>query len=358
MYKGRIKKPIDILKQPWLDFERLISLGIYKLIKSRVKSRNCPDELKKILLIRRNRLGDAVNILPIIEGIKQCQPDTQIHVLGNQYNAVVFEYSGAVDKVHVINEKWLLGKLTLFMHPVLLQLREENFDLVIGVGGYSSVLAQLVFWIKGQYNVGPVSKKGTFYDLVFDLGIAESFDRDSKHHVDDMAHIVRQTRLNLPEKLPYTKLLRPRPACPGWLALCPDVKRKESRYPLSYYQQLVEILLVNHEVERILLFTESPASEYRQLENFGAQWQATSNVEDFIESISVCQWAITAEGGGAHIAGALGLGLVVISGMGHQNYWRPYAEQVRVLDVKNAVSQIPPEAVAAEFRGLKQQSPI
>lgn len=356
MYKGRIKKPVDIIKQPWLDFERLISLGIYKLMKSRKKSRPCPGDLKKILLIRRNRLGDAVNVLPIIEGIKQCQPDTQIHVLANQYNAVVFEHSGAVDKVHVIDEKWLLGKLTLFMHPVLLQLSKENFDLVIGLGGYSSVLAQLVFWVKGRYNVGPVSKKGTFYDLVFDLGVAESFDRDGKHHVDDMAYIVRQTRLNLPEKLPYTKLLRPRQARPGWLALCPDVKRKESRYPLSYYQQLVEMVLANHEVERILLFTESPDSEYRQLENFGAQWQATASVEQFIQAVSECQWAITAEGGGAHLAGALGLGLVVISGMGHQNYWRPYAEQVRVLEVKNAVSQIPPEAVLAEFRLLKQQS--
>ena len=358
MYKGRIKKPIDIIKQPWLDFERLISLGIYKLMKRRKKTRSCSGNFKKILLVRRNRLGDAVNILPIIEGIKQCQPNMQIHVLANQYNAVVFEHSGAVDKVHVIDEKWLLGKLTLFMHPVLLQLRKEDFDLVIGVGGYSSVLAQLVFWVKGRYNVGPVSKKGTFYDLVFDLGVAESIGRDSKHHVDDMAYIVRQTRLNLPEKLPFTKLVRPRPACPGWLALCPDVKRKESRYPLSHYQQLVEILLANHEVEKILLFTESPDSEYRQLENFGAEWQATSNVEDFIQSISVCQWAITAEGGGAHIAGALGLGLVVISGMGHQNYWRPYAERVRVLDVKNTVSQIPPEAVAAEFRELKQTSPV
>ncbi|MGZ4960692.1 MAG: glycosyltransferase family 9 protein [Methylomonas sp.] len=354
MYQGRIKKPVDIIKQPWLDFERFISFAIYKHMKSRVISRRYPDVVKKVLLIRRNRLGDAVNVLPIIEGIKECQPDVEIHMLANQYNQVIFQYSPYVDKVHAIDEKWLLGKFTLFMHPELLKLREENFDLVIGLSGYSSVTAQLVAWVKGKYNVGSVSKKGTLYDLIFDLG-ARELDTADKHHVDDMAHIVRLAKLKLPNTLPYTKLLRPNPAQQKWLAICPDVKRKESRYPIEQYGQMIFSLLSGKSVDKILLFTEGPRSEYRQLEQFGAEWRNTANVEEFIREVSKCQVAVTAEGGSAHITGALGLGVVVISGMGHQAYWRPYAQHVRILEQKHAIGKISPEAIIAEIDALENE---
>lgn len=357
MYKGRLKKPADIVKQPWLDFYRFISFLLYSLIKGRIRKRDYPAVVENILLVRRNRLGDAVNVLPIIEGIKECQPDIKIHVLASQYNAVIFQHSSCVDQVHVINEKWLIGKFTLFMHPVLLKLREEKFDLVIGLGGYSSVLAQLVAWVKGKYNVGPVSKKGTLYDLIFDLGVGE-LEAADKHHIDDMAHIVRQTRLKLPNTLSYTRLLRPNPPQQKWLAICPDVKRKESRYPIEQYGQVIVLLLRDKLVDKIVLFTEGPDSEYRQLEQFGAEWRNTANVEEFIREVSKCQVAVTAEGGSAHITGALGLGVVVISGMGHQAYWRPYAQHVRILEQKNAIDKIRPEAIVAEIDALKYEMAI
>ena len=189
MYQGRIKTPFDLIKQPWLDFERYISFVLYLLLKKVVAVRKRPVIVNKILLIRRNRLGDAVNVLPIIRGIKQFQPKVEIHVLASRYNAPIFRCCPYIDKVHRIDEQWLLGKATLFMHPVILSLRRESFDLVIGVGGYSSVLAQLVLWVKGKYNVAVISKKGTFYDLAFDNGVAELSISD-KHHVEDMAHIV------------------------------------------------------------------------------------------------------------------------------------------------------------------------
>ena len=354
MYEGRIKKPIDIIKQPWLDFVRSILFVLYLCLKRTITARRYPDAVKKILLIRRNRLGDAVNVLPVIEGIKRCQPRVEVHVLANPYNAVIFQHSPYVDKVHVINEKWLLGKLTLFMHPVLLKLRHESFDLVIGLGGYSSVLARLVFWVKGKYNVGMLSKKGTLYDLVFDEGVSE-LNLVDKHHVDDMAHIVRHAGLNLPDRLPDTHMVSDSMKQVNCLAICPDVKRVESRYSVENYARVIAELLRNDEVNSIKLFTENSKSVYRELEKYGAQWCPTDNVEAFIREISKCQWVITAEGGSAHVAGALGLGVIVLSGMGHQTYWRPYARFVRVLEQKNAINHLDANALISEFRDLKAE---
>ena len=354
IYQGRIKKPIDIIKQPWLDFFRLISFFIFKLLKNRVRSRDYPKDIKKILLIRRNRLGDAINVLPVIEGIKRCKPNIEIHVLANQYNAVIFKHSPYVDKVHTIDEKWFLGKFTLFMHPVLLELRKEEFDLVIGFGGYSSVLAQLVFWVKGKYNVGVHSKKGAIYDFAYDLGVNE-LNAENKHHVDDMAHIAKSAQLSLPEQIPYTYINSKVNKQNNWLAICPDVKRKESQYSIDNYANVIQELLKAGDVDKAILFTESEKSPYRELEKYGAHWCPTRNVEEFIQEISKCQWVISSEGGGAHIAGALGLGVVVLSGMGHQTYWRPYAKFVRVLEQKHAVNDISVSLIADEFRSLKSE---
>jgi ADP-heptose:LPS heptosyltransferase len=136
------------------------------------------------------------------------------------------------------------------------------------------------------------------------------------------------------------------------LALCPDAKRKESRYSVQQYGEVIARLLAKGMFEKILLFTETEKSDYRQLEQYGAEWCRTDNVDEFIQKISCCQWVVTAEGGGAHIAGALGLRVVVLSGMGHQEYWRPYAEHVRVLEEKHGVSKIEPDEIISALTSL------
>ncbi|MGY6277706.1 glycosyltransferase family 9 protein [Methylomonas sp. MgM2] len=304
-------------------------------------------------MIRRNRLGDAVNVLPVVSGIKLCNPDIEIHVLANHYNAAVFEHSPDIDQVHVIDERWFLGKVSLFMHPVLLGLRKESFDLVVGLGGYSSALAQLVVWIKGKYNVGVPSKKGTFYDFAYDCRVTE-LNTANKHHVDDMAHIARSAKLVLPDPLPYTRMDGDMNR-QNHLAICPEVKRKESRYPVQNYVGLIRELLLANEIDKVILFAASENSPYRELENYGAHWCPTPNVETFIKEISKCRWTISSEGGSAHIAGALGLGVVVLSGMGHQSYWRPYAKFVRIMEQKGAAADIEAGAIIAEFRRLKSE---
>jgi ADP-heptose:LPS heptosyltransferase len=343
-YRQRIVKPVDVIKQPWLDLQRALLRGVYYLLHTRIKSRPYPESVDKILLVRRNRLGDAVNSTPLIVGLRQSYPQLRIHVLANPYNRVVFEHTPGVDCVHVIDEYWGLGKFSLFCHPLLQALRREQFDLVIGLGGYSSVLAQLVYWVKGRYNVGMASKKGGLYDLLYDLGLPDS-GRGNGHHVDDMAAIIRAAGLSLPQQLPYTTLSRPHQPQGRWLALCPDVKRNASRYPLQSYARLVETVLQRGWVDRVCLFTDKPDSPYRQLEQSGAQWCATASVQEFMDQVSRCRWAVSAEGGGAHIIGALGLDLLVLSGMGHQQYWRPYVEHVRVIDHAEGIASVPVEDI-------------
>ena len=105
---------IDFIKQPWLKLERFILHLCYLAIRKKIKSRPYPKHIKKILLIRRNRLGDSINVLPIIEALKKNYPSIKISLLANEYNAEIFNYSDYIDQVYCINEKWGLGRITLY----------------------------------------------------------------------------------------------------------------------------------------------------------------------------------------------------------------------------------------------------
>jgi ADP-heptose:LPS heptosyltransferase len=343
-YIDRIKKPADIIKQPWQDFERLLSRGVYWGLRRICRPRPYPEHVSSVLLIRRNRLGDAVNLLPLIAALHQRYPGLQIHVMANPYNCAIFEYAEGLAGLHVMDEDWRFKKLSWRFHPTIRALREKNLDLVIAMGGYSSALAQLSLWIGGKFNVGVGSAKGGIFDLVYDRPLPYG-SPPGDCHVNDMAHLVRAAGLELPPVLPPTQIRRPAAAQAGYLAICPDVERKQSRYPLEYYAEIIETLIARQAVSKVLLFLRNGNNPYRALEKSGAVWQPTRDVPSFIEAVSQCQCVLTAEGGSAHVTGALGQGVVVLSGMGHQSYWRPYARHVRVLEIKDNVAAIKPADV-------------
>lgn len=331
---------IDFIKQPWLKLERFILHLCYLAIRKKIKSRPYPKDIKKILLIRRNRLGDSINILPIIEALKKNYPSLRISVLANEYNAEIFNYSGHIDQVYCINEKWGLGRITLYFNPIIRKLRHQNFDLVIGLGGFASMLSQISFCIKGKYSVGPKSFEGNFNDLFYDLAV-EKIKSKNNLHVDEMANIVRGAKLILPKKLPFPKL-NVSVNNNDWLAICPDVNRKESRYSIENYKEIIEYVISNQISKKVIVFLNSPKSPYIELTRYGAEYQRTNNLKEFIEKIAQCKIALTAAGGSSHIASSLNLSVIVISGIRNQSFWRPYGERIKVFENEENINLISP----------------
>ena len=342
---------IDFIKQPWLKLERFILHLCYLAIRKKIKSRPYPKHIKKILLIRRNRLGDSINVLPIIEALKKNYPSIKISVLANEYNAEIFNYSDYIDQVYCINEKWGLGRITLYFDPVIRKLRYQNFDLVIGLGGFASMLSQISYCIKGKFSVGPKSFEGNFNDLLFDLTV-EKIKSKRILHVDEMANIVRGAKLKLPKKLPFPKLNFFVTNKKNWLAICPDVNRKESRYSIENYKEIIEYIISNQIARKVVLFLNSPKSPYIALTKYGAEFQATNNLKEFIEKIAECSIALTAAGGSSHIASAAGLKVVVISGIKNQAFWRPYGKNVKVFENGNNVNFIAPIDIGKSLKSF------
>jgi len=342
---------IDFIKQPWLKLERFILHLCYLAIRQNITFKAYPKHIKKILLIRRNRLGDSINVLPIIEALKKNYPSIKISVLANQYNAEIFSYSNDINKVYCINEKWGLGRITLYINPTVRKLRQENFDLVIGLGGFASMLSQISYCIKGKYSVGPESPEGNFNDLLFDFTVKKIQGKNNLH-VDEMANIVKGARLKLPKKLPFPKLNATVTKKKNWLAICPDVNRKESRYSIENYREIIEYIISNQIASKVVLFLSSTKSPYMALTHYGADFQETHNLKEFIEKIAECKIALTAAGGSSHIVSSLDVNVVVISGIKNQSFWRPYGKNIKVFENDKNINLINPADIGKALQSF------
>ena len=342
-----IFKYLTFLKNCWNDslqkIRHFLLRILYLTFKSQKKTNPYPKQVKKILLIRRNRLGDAINLLPIIHAIKKNYPNVEINVLANQYNSQIFEYCSAISHIHILNEKIWLGQNFLFLNPIIKKLKKENFDLVIAFGGYTSRLAKITYFLKSKYSVGMGSNKFLF-DLFYDKAVIQNKTK-FKSQIEEMSTLIKAARLNIPKNLPYTNLeLLNRPN-QKWLAICPDVKREESQYPINFYGEIIKKVLNENKFTRVSFFLADIRSPYTKLKDYGAEYIQTNNLSELITTLSKYGSVLTAEGGSAHIAGALGLSVFIISGTKNQRYWKPHAKNIKTFTNTDSVARIKPGSI-------------
>ena len=342
-----IFKYLTFLKNLWNDslqkLRHFLLRLLYLALKSQKKANPYPKNVKRILLIRRNRLGDAINLLPIIHAIKKNYPHIEINVLANKYNAQIFGYCSAISQIHILNESSWPGQNFLFLNPIIRKLKKENFDLVIALGGYTSRLAKITYFLQSKYSVGMGSNKFLF-DLVYDKAVVINKVK-FKSQMEEMAALIKAAHLIIPKNLPYTNLETTKQKNKKWLAICPDVTKLKTQYPISKYGEIIKALSKDRRIKKIFILVKNKNSDYIRLSQYGAHLIETKNLNDLINHLSKCEYAIASEGGSAHIAGALGLSVCVIYSTENQAYWKPHAENIKTFINPISVSEINPESI-------------
>jgi heptosyltransferase-3 len=96
----------------------------------------------KILVIKRDKLGDLLLATPLLARLRQCQPGAEIHLLATDYNAWVVKGNEDVDRVWVSRRVRHAGRLRISaaVQHVLqdFSLRRARFDWVIVANGEDS----------------------------------------------------------------------------------------------------------------------------------------------------------------------------------------------------------------------------
>lgn len=114
----------------------------------------------KILIIQTARLGDIYLMWPALRALRRQQPEAEIHVLARETYAAAFEGLTAIDHVHALSTKSILGNLLTSsddesllssksfseLSDFLNVLKAENFDKVINMS-FSPVSSEITYFV-------------------------------------------------------------------------------------------------------------------------------------------------------------------------------------------------------------------
>jgi ADP-heptose:LPS heptosyltransferase len=81
--------------------------------------------VKKLLILRHDRIGDMIITTPILRNLKQINPDLKIGILAGQTNAEIIKHNPYVDDIYVFTACWHQ------LWRVLQRIRREKYDVIL-----------------------------------------------------------------------------------------------------------------------------------------------------------------------------------------------------------------------------------
>lgn len=126
---------------PWqirLSFlVRKIFFNFYKKLNLTKRNSISLKKVKSILILRTDRIGDAVVTVPLIRAIKENFPDKKLYVLSSERNKIIFKANPYIDEIFTIDiSPWLnyssakipvLGAVFNFIYSFFYHLKDKNF---------------------------------------------------------------------------------------------------------------------------------------------------------------------------------------------------------------------------------------
>lgn len=111
-----------------------------------MKLQNTPD-LKRLLVIRRNRMGDMICTTPLLHALRLRFPQARIDVACDREGAPIAQSCGAVNTVRILGRGWFGAAVNA--------MRLRGYDAVIAVkGGFDKRLATLARMTDAPVRIG------------------------------------------------------------------------------------------------------------------------------------------------------------------------------------------------------------
>jgi len=116
---GSPSLPVDRLKRPiYLTLARLIGRRRHRALPPR-------DAIRRVLVLRYDRLGDMIVTTPLLEELRRLLPNASLDVLASHSNAALIEGDPRVNRIH----RW--GTTREERRTTLAQCRNVGYDVVI-----------------------------------------------------------------------------------------------------------------------------------------------------------------------------------------------------------------------------------
>jgi len=278
--------------------------------------------IKNILVIRRNNIGDMVCALPLLKTLRKEFPQAHITVLADSTNSIIIKNASYIDSL-IVNRKGIGIFRNKYLN--LWRLFRQNkvkFDLCIAIkAGFSSTSALLSLlsgarirmgcipdkWhplqhcynlpLKAQENWHPLHIKDIFVEMIKPLGI-EDPARDISFEIP------QESRKRVRKFFDVNNLL----AADNIVVFNISNNRPDTLWPAERYKETAE--LISKEYNTVFIITSVPADKETALTlskeiNNALYFDEVDKIIDFSALVAEAGILICGEGGSMHIGASV-----------------------------------------------------
>jgi len=318
----------------------------------------------RILIIRRDNIGDLVCTTPLLTALRAQLPDAWLGALVTTYNAEVLARNPALDEIFVYEKlKHRSGGLIAHLRSRLGQLarlRQQQFDCVLVPAPSPRTLKLARSLRPGSVIAAPTSFAAALHEVerTYDIGRALGLSgKPGPLAVQGEPRKIAETEARL--------------GASPFVAIHISARRPAQRWPAQRYAALVAQLCAQRRV--MLLWAPGtkdnpghPGDDdvARQiLDTVGVSKNpavvplATPDLKTLIAALSLAESVICPDGGAMHLAAALGKPVVALFGDSPVARWRPWGVPHRVVrPASGDLADLPVEVVADAYLELTRES--
>jgi heptosyltransferase-3 len=313
----------------------------------------------RILVIRRDNIGDLTCTTPLIATLRERLPDAHIAALVNTYNKAVLAGNPAVDAVYAYEkgkhrgEGRSIASIYVDRLRLIMSLRKERFDYaILATPGFAQRSLRLARWIGARHVLG-YAEPGKDHSR---LDIALPYDRDSKaHEVERVFGLLKALGINgspppmrvfpdAGERHEVEKMLARLGRGTPVVGVHISARRKNQQWSAANFAALIRGIAKRHSARFLLLWAPGEADNPRHP---GDDEKARAVVEGcnelpllpcstetlprLIAALSLCDCVVCVDGGAMHLAAALDRPTLCFFGDSPPERWRPWKARHELL---------------------------
>jgi heptosyltransferase III len=312
----------------------------------------------KILVVRRDNIGDLVCTTPLLAALRQRHPQAWIGALVNSYNAPVLERNPDVNEVvtytklkHLAEDEsaiFALGRRA----ASLWRLRQMALDtVVLATPGRAERGLTLARLLKPRQIAGydDGSERTAGLDLRVPLAPLQA-----AHEVEQVFALAGLFGIEgkppglvlVPDAREVEKSRARFASQPGRkVAVHISARRRSQQWPAGRFAELIRKLVAGHGVQVMLLWSPGPPDHPQHpgdddkaaavVNGTGRDEnvisRSTARLAELIGALAACDEVICADGGAMHLAAALGKPIVALFGDAPVERWRPWGVRHRIV---------------------------
>lgn len=311
--------------------------------------------MKKILIIRRDNIGDLVCTTPLITALRNHFPDAEICALVNSYNVAVLENNPDIDALYAYTKakhrppNKSIAQVYWQRLKMFAELRSKRFDYAIIAGApFLPRALKLARLIKPRHIVGFVEpgKGGTQH---IDIAVPYGPPRPV-HEVEDVFRLL--TPLDIQGQPPRTRLFartdevseaQSQLEAQAWKPAHPligihiSARKPSQRWPVENFAELIRQLHKTHAASFMLFWSPGESDNplhpgddakaeaiMKSLPDFPILAYPTHELGQLIGGLSICDAVICSDGGAMHLAAGLGKPILCFFGKSDATRWHPW----------------------------------